>query len=135
MAALKIHLQAVFPVEYVNILKNRYLPKIAVVRYNMITASDGKQYMVEHYSLDLVLSLQGLDGNMGKDETTRKTTWKTREDFYNALDKSPDLTNKELATICGITADGVYYQLKQMKTSGLIRRVGPDKGGHWEVIK
>ena len=49
--------------------------------------------------------------------------------------KNPSLTNKELAAICGITTDGVYYQLKQLKASGKIRRVGPNKGGHWEVIK
>ena len=60
---------------------------------------------------------------------------KTREIILDAIKNNPSLTNKELATICGITTDGVYYQLKQMKTSGLIRLVGPDKGGHWEVIK
>ena len=79
----------------------------------------------------MVLSLHGLEGNMGKDESTQKT----REIILNALEKSPDLTNKELADICGISIDGIKYQIKQMRTLGLIRRVWPDKGGHWEVIK
>ena len=35
-----------------NILKEKELPKIAVVKNILTTASDGKQYMVEHYSLD-----------------------------------------------------------------------------------
>ncbi|MCQ2274485.1 MAG: hypothetical protein MJZ86_06785 [Bacteroidales bacterium] len=30
--------------------------------------------------------------------------------------------------------DGVKWNLQQMKNKNLIRRVGPDKGGHWEVI-
>ena len=85
--------------------------------------------------VEMVLSLHGLEGNMGKDETTQKTTQKTRENILNALEKSPDLTNKELADICGISIDGIKYQIKQMRTLGLIRRVWPDKGGHWEVIK
>ena len=85
--------------------------------------------------VEMVLSLHGLEGNMGKDETTHKTTQKTREIILNALEKSPDLTNKELADICGISIDGIKYQIKQMRTLGLIRRVGPDIGCHWEVIK
>ena len=69
------------------------------------------------------------------EKTTEKKINKTREIILDAIKNNPYLTNKELATICGITADGVYYQLKQMKTSGLIRRIGPDNGGHWEIIK
>ena len=65
----------------------------------------------------------------------RQKLLKTGELILDAIKKSPSLTNKELAAICGITTDGVYYQLKQLKASGKIRRVGPDKGGHWEVIK
>ena len=40
----------------------------------------------------------------------------------------------ELAEKCNLTEDGIYWQLKQLKAKGIIRRVGPDKGGHWEVI-
>ena len=40
-----------------NILKEKELPKIAVVKNILTTASDGKQYMVEHYSLDMVLAV------------------------------------------------------------------------------
>jgi len=32
-----------------------------------------------------------------------------------------------------VTDDGVKYQLAKLKRQGLICRVGPDKGGHWEV--
>ena len=65
----------------------------------------------------------------------RKLGKKTREVILDALEKTPDLTNKELAEICGISIDGIKYQIKQMRSLGMIRRIGPDKGGHWEVIK
>jgi predicted HTH transcriptional regulator len=29
----------------------------------------------------------------------------------------------------------VFYHIKKMKAAGIIRRIGPDKGGHWEVIE
>jgi ATP-dependent DNA helicase RecG len=41
----------------------------------------------------------------------------------------------KLAEICGISPDGIKWQLKKMLEKGLIRRVGPDKGGHWEIIE
>ncbi|MGM9792662.1 MAG: ATP-binding protein [Candidatus Cryptobacteroides sp.] len=97
--------------------------------------------------VEMVLSLRGLEGDLRKDGTTQKTTTetttettietfkKTSELILDTIKKNPSLTNKELAAICGITTDGVYYQLKQLKASGKIRRVGPNKGGHWEVIK
>ena len=47
----------------------------------------------------------------------------------------PHITNHELAKLCGITEDGVYYNVKKMRESGLIRRVGGRKTGHWEVVK
>ena len=40
----------------------------------------------------------------------------------------------ELADVCGITEDGVYWNIKKLKEQGLIRRIGPDKGGYWEVV-
>jgi ATP-dependent DNA helicase RecG len=35
----------------------------------------------------------------------------------------------------GITSDGVKYHLNRLKELGLLRRVGPDRGGHWEVLE
>ncbi|MBQ3799532.1 MAG: winged helix-turn-helix transcriptional regulator [Treponema sp.] len=40
------------------------------------------------------------------------------------------ITREELAKECGISSDGIRWQLKQLKGAGLIRRVGPDNGGH-----
>ena len=40
-----------------NILKENELTKQAVVKEILTTASDGKTYPVEHYSLDMVLAL------------------------------------------------------------------------------
>lgn len=47
---------------------------------------------------------------------------------------NPKVTNKQLAEICKITEDSVYWNMKRLKSKGVIRRIGPDKGGYWEVI-
>lgn len=36
--------------------------------------------------------------------------------------------------MCGITEDGIYWNIKKLKEGGIIRRIGPNKGGHCEVI-
>ena len=68
-------------------------------------------------------------------ETTQKTTEKTTEKIFRLIKENPSITNKELARLCDITEDGVFYHIKKMKAAGVIRRIGPDKGGHWEVIE
>jgi ATP-dependent DNA helicase RecG len=52
------------------------------------------------------------------------------------LKKEPTASRDRFAELLGdITADGVKYQLARLKRLGRIRRVGPDKGGYWEVLK
>lgn len=68
------------------------------------------------------------------ENVTEKTTKKTAEKILCFLREKPSLTNKELAEKCGITEDGVYYQTKKMKSKGILRRIGGDKGGRWEIL-
>ena len=37
--------------------------------------------------------------------------------------------------VTGLSRSGVWKILNRLREQGLIRRVGPDKGGHWEVIE
>jgi ATP-dependent DNA helicase RecG len=48
----------------------------------------------------------------------------------------PNASRKEItAHISGITESGVKYNLKRLQDIGMIKRVGPAKGGHWVVIE
>ncbi len=66
-------------------------------------------------------------------KTTRKTTQKTTQKILDAISNNPNVTRLELSEICGITADGVKWQLRNLTKSGRIARIGGDRGGHWEV--
>ena len=44
---------------------------------------------------------------------------------------NPYITNKELAEVCGITEDGVYWNIKKLKKNNRIRRIA---GGDWAAI-
>ena len=64
------------------------------------------------------------------EETTQKTTQKIIELMKNY----PEITQKELAEQCGITADGIKWQIKQLKKKNIITRIGSDKSGYWQII-
>jgi ATP-dependent DNA helicase RecG len=38
-----------------------------------------------------------------------------------------------MALKTGLSIRGVEYNLNKLKEEGLIKRIGPAKGGHWEV--
>lgn len=59
-------------------------------------------------------------------QTTQKEE-KTTEKILHLMTEHPYITNQELAKLCGITEDGVYYNVKKMRESGLIHRVGGRK--------
>jgi ATP-dependent DNA helicase RecG len=44
------------------------------------------------------------------------------------------VSRRGLATIMGIHESAVQKRLEVLRKNDVIRRVGPDKGGHWEVI-
>lgn len=68
-------------------------------------------------------------------ETTQKTTQKTEERILEILRRQPEMSRRQLSLELGdITEDGVKYHLDKLKKQKMIRRVGPAKGGYWEVI-
>ena len=38
-----------------------------------------------------------------------------------------------MAKILNITVDGVKYNLRKLTQNNIIERIGPDKGGYWNV--
>ena len=46
----------------------------------------------------------------------------------------PDVTIRERAEATGLSVDGVNWNIRKLKTSGRLLRLGPDKGGRWQVV-
>lgn len=81
-------------------------------------------------------SLKGPKGVVEKvvdKDVERSATLKTTQKIVDAIRQNPAVTRDELATSAGITLEGIKYHLRRMQKSGIIRGVGPDKGGHWEI--
>ena len=57
------------------------------------------------------------------------------EKVIQIIKEKPDVTIKEIATRLGKSNRWAEEQIRKMKEQKIIRRVGPDKGGYWELIK
>ena len=51
------------------------------------------------------------------------------------IKNNPAATISEMQIFAGLSSGGIRKVIQRLKTEKLLRRVGPDKGGHWEVIE
>ena len=49
--------------------------------------------------------------------------------------ENPAITQNGLVSALHLSVKTIEKHIKKLKAEGLLRRVGPDKGGHWEVIE
>lgn len=54
---------------------------------------------------------------------------------FAAIKENPRATAKKLAESLGVSLRTVKNHIALLKEAGVITRVGPDKGGHWEIVK
>jgi len=53
--------------------------------------------------------------------------------IINYIKENPNITRNELADKLNITSDGVKYNLNKLIKNGKLKRIGPTKGGYWEI--
>ena len=70
------------------------------------------------------------------EKTTEKTTGKTltvRKRILQAIKNDPRITMAELAEKFGLTPDGVYYNIKELRAEFGLHREGGRKLGRWVI--
>ena len=53
----------------------------------------------------------------------------------NIIRSNPSISRNDLADKLGINVSAVRKHIDALRKKELLKRVGPDKGGHWEVLK
>lgn len=51
------------------------------------------------------------------------------------MKERPEISASQLSKEIGISPRAVEKQISALKAKGKIRRIGSDKGGHWEVTE
>ena len=54
--------------------------------------------------------------------------------ILDAIRKDAKVTAAEIAMHLGVSSRAVQKRFRVLRENGVIRRVGPDKGGSWEII-
>ncbi len=68
-------------------------------------------------------------------EVLIKTSEKVSEKIINALDQNRSMTIAEFAKTLGLSTRSIERNLQKLQKEGRLRRIGPQKGGYWEVVQ
>jgi ATP-dependent DNA helicase RecG len=74
---------------------------------------------------------EGPAGETGSQKSSQKSSQK----IIDIMRGNPAVTIAELTKSVGVTDRAIKKQIEKLKAEGRVRRIGPDKGGHWEVIE
>ena len=67
-------------------------------------------------------------------KTPQKTLQKTQQKIVELVKEDAYITTQRMADLIGIDRSNIARAIKKLQHQGILRRVGPDKGGHWEII-
>lgn len=97
------------------------------------------EYTVHPCDVMLEFRIPQLDASDKRPEkVTERVTEKVTENqaiIIREMEKDSFITAVSLAKILGISLRKTKENIKKLQQKGLIRRIGPDKGGHWQITK
>ena len=78
-------------------------------------------------------SARGLVEKVGRRLVARLA--ETQRKILKLMRANPHISKRELAAGIEISTTAIDKNIASLKAKGLLRRIGPDKGGHWEVVR
>ena len=80
-----------------------------------------------------LLNLTGENKNNSANDTENGTQIDTEKLILNLLEKTPDITQKELSEKTNISLRTVKRIIQQLKEKDIIERIGSDRKGYWKI--
>ncbi len=101
----------------------------------------GNKPVISEQELQLDNSEKNSEKNtLGSEKSSEKTIGaygmvrESNKSILDAIRQNANISAAEIAMSLGISSRTVEKRIRFMRENGIIRRVGPDKGGFWEVI-
>ena len=88
------------------------------------------EMMIRHLTHDIAAFEESIGDN-----TVEKVKLSTADRIVSLIKENPRHSAKSLAEAIGISAKGIEKQIAKLKAQGVIRRIGPDKGGSWLIVQ
>ena len=101
----------------------------------MLTFHANPQHLIKALGEQDAKLLLGGDSQKTAVKTTVKTTVKTPEKILQLLEENPAMTLAQVTAEIEKTLRAVELASSKLGKAGRLRYVGPQKGGHWEVLK
>lgn len=91
--------------------------------------------MEQNLQNEIAIYLDSIGGDESREKTRkgREKPAKSRDKIVALLSEDGKLSAAALAEKIGISAKAVEKHLANLKADGIIKRIGPAKGGYWEV--
>jgi len=107
--------------------------------YSVLGVSDSAANSTKFIEFMLTLILNTIEEIIKTENgVTQKVTVKVtvnQQKIIDAIKANPYVTQEELADIVGIARKNIITNMKKLQENGLIKRIGADKNGHWQIEK
>ena len=97
-----------------------------------VVSSGLDYYKIEFFFDDKLVEKKTSKKDTEKD--TEKLLSKEEKNILKLFRDNPKITSEELSKLLDINLRNTKKRISKLKEKGLIKRIGPDKGGSWEVI-
>ena len=105
--------------------------------YNVLNSSDNDADSTSFIEFMLSLLMKTIEEIIENEKkVTVKVTPKVtvnQEKILEAIKENPFVTQEELAQTLGLSRKSIIQNMKKLQDSGLLKRVGADKNGYWEI--
>lgn len=88
---------------------------------------------IEEDVFKVIVPLKEITSEKTREKIREKTREKTREKVIRLIKENKNISTFELAKQIGISQKGIEYHIARLRKQKLLKRIGPDRGGHWQV--
>ena len=74
----------------------------------------------------------GMKGGM---KSGMKGGMRTADAIVAIIKENPQISINDIALRLSKARSAIIKQIARLKSAGILRRIGPDRGGHWETVK
>ena len=89
-------------------------------------------YIIFKQSHEYLKMTQLEDRKKGVEKVGEKVGENERK-IIELIQKNEHITYSELSERVGIHEKNIFKNIEKLKEKGILKRIGPDKGGHWEI--
>ena len=107
--------------------------------YNVLGVSDSVANSTKFIEFMLSIILNTIEEII---QTEKKVTVKVtvkvtlnQKKILEVIKNNPQITQEELANVIGLTRKSINSNMKKLQETGLLKRIGADKNGYWQVTE